>query len=84
MISSSWSSSPANYAPATPLRKFFSVPYELFFVNYSYLLFLRQKQILCTDENENYCENYSQCLVLKAVEQEESEYNADKAAADIG
>ena len=73
-----------NYAPAIPLRKII-FPYHTncFFVNYTYLLLLRQKQILCTDKNENYCENYSQCLVLKAVKQEESEHNADKAAADI-
>ncbi len=45
---------------------------------------LRQKQILCADENENNGENYSQCSVLKAVEKEKSERNADETVADVG
>lgn len=49
-----------------------------FFAHYIYLLFLLwQKQILCADENENNGENYSQRSVLKAVEKEKSERNAD-------
>ncbi len=61
-----------------------TAPYK-FFAHYKYLLFLlRQKQILCADENENNGENYSQCFVLKAVEQEKTERNADETVADVG
>ena len=56
-----------------------------FFALYKYLLFLlRQKQILCADENKNNGENYSQRSVLKAVEQEKTERNADETVADVG
>ena len=80
-----WASTPTDYAPTVPLRNnIFSHHTNFSHITYYLLFLLRQKQILCADENENNGENYSQRSVLKAVEQEKSERNADETVADVG